>query len=254
MSQNNLHKERVCLNRIPNVEKVHLRGLNAAISTGAETVWTPGSTYARLSSAVAFEAVSSSGNDTAAGTGARTIRVEGLDNSYNVITEDVTLAGATPVALVNTYLAINKLKVLTAGSGLTNAGTIDVRVDSGDVIKRQMQALSGFGLGQDACFHYTVPKGYLALISSIWVEALDIAGDVTSYLLTHDEDGIIRGEGECVLDYDLNVCRGIIDFQTGLKIPEKTLIELRVISSNGAGKFIASAELLLFNVKEYGLL
>jgi hypothetical protein len=69
---------------------------------------------------------SSSANDTAAGTGARTVRIYWMNATGTVSgTEDVTLNGTTAVNLVTTTKCfIEKMEVLTAGSGGVAAGAI----------------------------------------------------------------------------------------------------------------------------------
>jgi hypothetical protein len=69
---------------------------------------------------------SSSASDTAAGVGARTVRITYFDNTgAGPFTEIVTLNGVTPVNTVATTIRfIEKMEVVTAGSTLVNVGTI----------------------------------------------------------------------------------------------------------------------------------
>jgi len=74
---------------------------------------------------------SSSANDAAAGTGARTIRVHFFKYTGGVMTgpfsEDVTLNGTTAVAMGSGGLTfVERIEVLTAGSGGVPAGNISV--------------------------------------------------------------------------------------------------------------------------------
>lgn len=74
---------------------------------------------------------STSASDTAAGTGARTVRLTYFARSGGTITgpftEDVTLNGTTPVNTSNTNICyIDRIEVITAGSGGVNAGTIQL--------------------------------------------------------------------------------------------------------------------------------
>lgn len=73
---------------------------------------------------------SASANDTAAGTGARTIRVVYYDQTLNgPYTEDITLNGTTKVNTVASNICfIEEVYVLTAGSGGVNAGIITLYV------------------------------------------------------------------------------------------------------------------------------
>lgn len=109
-------------------EKIHKFGYNADIGTSFEPIWGEGGAFTWPSSAgVGMSVASSSALDTAAGTGARTVRVEGIKATGAKFSEDVTLNGTTEVALTNTdAIAINRAYVLTAGSGGVNAGDIYV--------------------------------------------------------------------------------------------------------------------------------
>lgn len=113
------------------MQKIHVHGYNGDVDTGAaEDVWTTGGLYPFPTVAAATTIVSGSASDTAAGTGARTVRVIGLDANYLQIQEDIVLNGATPVTLVNTYLRILRASIQTIGSGGTNAGLISIKQSS----------------------------------------------------------------------------------------------------------------------------
>jgi len=58
-------------------ESVHKFGFNSAVDTTLATVWLQGGLYSYLSSASTLYISSSSANDTASGTGARTLTVSG---------------------------------------------------------------------------------------------------------------------------------------------------------------------------------
>lgn len=109
------------------VTKINAFGVNADVDAGTEDVDSAGGTINIPTSAAATNIISSSANDAAAGTGARTCRVIGIDTNYKKLVETVTLNGTTQVVLTGTYLRINSVEVLTAGSGAANAGTIQVR-------------------------------------------------------------------------------------------------------------------------------
>ena len=75
--------------------------------------------------------VSDSADDSAAGPGARTVRVSGINDSGVVTVETVTLNGTTPVSLANSYRRIFSTRVSESGSwDATNAGTITTTLDS----------------------------------------------------------------------------------------------------------------------------
>lgn len=131
------------------------------------TAVTAGSAYVYPAAATVMEVSSSSANDTAAGTGARTILVVGLDANYNSISETVTLNGQTAVNTVNSYLRITYTELLTTGSGNGIAGTLYIGTGAltagvPAVIYWQMEATyNNFSFAG-----FTVPAGYTAYITS----------------------------------------------------------------------------------------
>jgi hypothetical protein len=141
-----------------------------AIGTTPQTI-TPivaaGATYVYPTSATVMKVSSASANDTAAGTGARTILVAGLDTSYNRISETVILNGQTAVNTTNSYLRITYTEILTVGSGAAQAGTIYVgtgTVTSGvpaTVYWQSETTYNNWGFAG-----YTVPAGYTAYVTS----------------------------------------------------------------------------------------
>ena len=109
--------------------------VNAALTAGTE-VAVNGTAYAEQTSGAQRSIKSSSANDAAAGTGARTVRLVfyTLDASGNIqgpYTEILTLNGTTAVPTVNTNIAlIDRLEVLTVGSGLVAAGALSLYTDN----------------------------------------------------------------------------------------------------------------------------
>jgi len=110
------------------MNRLHVQGYNGDIDiASAEDLWSEGGDYPFPAAAAATTIVSASANDTAAGTGARTVAVRGLGSDLGELNETVTLSGATPVTLANSFFRINQIEVLTAGSGGINAGALSVK-------------------------------------------------------------------------------------------------------------------------------
>lgn len=105
-------------------------GATQSVGTTYEDVWSQGGTWVPLAAATTLAVSSSDAADTAAGTGARTLRIEGLDANHIAISEDITLAGLTPVITTELFLFVNRAFVLTGGSDLHNVGTIYIVDDS----------------------------------------------------------------------------------------------------------------------------
>jgi hypothetical protein len=90
-------------------------------------------TYNEQSSAAQRSVASSDADDTAAGTGARTIRITYYDGSgAGPFTEDITLNGTTAVNTAATDIRfVESIEVLTAGASGANEGTITLYVSTG---------------------------------------------------------------------------------------------------------------------------
>jgi hypothetical protein len=142
-------------------------GINSDVQQSTETVWV-GSTAYTFPAAAATLTVSSSSTDDASpsGTGAQTVLIQGLDANYNVISEVVALNGQTAVNTTKSYLRVNKIIVLTAGSGGTSAGTIYAgtgTVTSG--VPAVTVNRTGITSNESESAFYTVPVGYTAFIT-----------------------------------------------------------------------------------------
>lgn len=233
-----------------NITRVALNGQASNTGTTENPIWDAGggSSYAQMTAGTALEVLSSSASDTSAGTGARTITVEGLDSNYTQFTETVTLNGTTPVALSNnSAVAVNKAYVATAGSGLTNAGTITIRTVSGSVTKTRLSQGSFFQ-GTTFDFIYTIPANYTGLLSDIHIGSTALVADLTVCLNTYSSTGIRKTVGISKISQSntgFNPGIGIIYNGRGLQIPEKTLIVLTGRTSTGSAFVTAQAELLL---------
>lgn len=132
---------------VPGVRRVVFAGYNndVDIATAPEDIFPAIETtiIPRVTVAESWEIVSSSINDTAAGTGARTVSVTTLDGSYGEVTQTVTLNGTTAVALTGTHIAPNAGLVLTAGSGGVNDGALTIRVAGGGAARAYISANDG---------------------------------------------------------------------------------------------------------------
>jgi len=140
-------------------------GHNDDIDTGStpEDITNVGGPYVAPTAARVHAIVSTSINDTSAGTGARTVLAYGIDGSYARITETVTLNGTTPVNTVNSYLHIHLMQVDSSGSGSVNAGVITATAATDATVTCQIDATHG----QSESSVYLVPLGYTAYIMRV---------------------------------------------------------------------------------------
>lgn len=173
----------ISFGQVPGHRVFQVQGLNPDVDAGTvpEAIIPQGGLYQWLTSAQAMQIVSTSADDSAAGTGMRTVLVQGLNASLVEIQETVTLNGLTPVALVNTYYRINNVLGLTAGTGTYNIGDVIVRTTVGAITQAFMPAT----FGRDQSCRYTVPAGYNLWPLEGFASLLDIlnAGAYCSFQL-----------------------------------------------------------------------
>jgi tetrahydromethanopterin S-methyltransferase subunit B len=123
---------------------------------------------------------SSSANDSSAGTGARQIKIYYLDQNANgpsleepFFTETVTLNGTTAVNTVATNICfIEKIEVVSVGSGTSNAGTITLFTGTGGTgtaigTIAVGNLITGQGDNLTLWAHHYVPNLYLSDIYAI---------------------------------------------------------------------------------------
>lgn len=106
--------------------------------------------------------VSTSANDTAAGTGVQQVHIHYLDNLYNYQIATVILNGVTPVNTIPTnILRINGMHATAVGTGGNAAGTISLTNLAGTVTYAII--LAGYNTARHGIF--TVPAGKTGYIA-----------------------------------------------------------------------------------------
>lgn len=148
---------------IPGHSLVYIFGYNADVDNVREDMWEIGGTYVFPASPIQMKIVSSSIDDTAAGTGARTVDIHYLDNTYTQQVEAITLNGTTPVNTVATnILRINNIHTMTAGTNGLPVGNISLQNIAGTITYSYIIA----GLNASRQSIYTVPAGKTLYITS----------------------------------------------------------------------------------------
>jgi len=108
-----------------------------------------------LSSAETMNIASDDTDDTSAGTGARTVFIDGLDANHVILQETVTMNGTTNVLTTGSYLRVNTMVVLTAGSSTWNEGAITATASSAATVQQKIGNTDSISKSS----HYTVPAG-----------------------------------------------------------------------------------------------
>ena len=173
----------------------HVFGYNPDVDSSEETVWAINGILGHPASPTIMTVSSSSADDAAAGTGARTVFIEGVNGTGGLVTETVTLDGQTAVSTVNSYDAIERMVVLTVGSGEKNAGLIYIgtgTVTSG--VPAVPYNVMGIGENNAITGHFTCPAGFTAYLTkgSISVGPTVANQFVLGRLKLRGTDGITR--------------------------------------------------------------
>jgi len=120
------------------VKTVHKFGRNDAVGTSFVPIAFSG-VYKTPKAAVALEFVSASADDTAAGTGAREITIEGLDDNFRKVIQVIATNGQTEVAIPTSLTRLFRWYVSATGyyaddSGGSHAGELTIREVAGSAV------------------------------------------------------------------------------------------------------------------------
>ena len=147
-------------------------GYNPTVGSGNyESIWEGSNAYPWMSAADQLEVLSSDANDTSAGTGARTVELQGLDSSWNLLTETVTMNGTSAVTTTGSFLRIFRARVVTGGTSLRNEGTITIRDQDTSTTRALITNGATDGMGQTLMAVYTIPAGKTGYIININVSS-----------------------------------------------------------------------------------
>ena len=189
----------LALNRIGGMEAGIKFGRNSDVDTGTvpEDLWEGGGLYSGHPQNFTPETVdvfSSSSADASGGTGARTVRIRGLktDQSTAYEEEDITLNGTNAVTSINSWWRVNRVKVLTGGSGGANAGVITVRSTT---TTANVFAAVPVGSNQSQIGAFTVPAGQIMVLKRLRIaitRATGAAGSATVSLREREPGGVFQ--------------------------------------------------------------
>jgi hypothetical protein len=227
----------------PSYKSIFKFGNNPIVGNTLETIWDQGGLYAYPASATTMTVSSSSTNDTSSGTGARTVLIFGLNGSYVETSETITLNGQTAVTTTNSYIRMNRAIVLTAGSGVANAGII--YVGTGTVttgVPSNIFTTIAVGTNQTLQTFWTVPANYTAYLYQVNISTGNTSNTkalLRVSLVARPFGGVFNTK-ELITLTDGNHLQ-TYDFP--IKFTEKTDLEVRAISSSGSVDFDVSASM-----------
>ena len=180
----------VSLGLVEGYDMVIVQGENLDVDVAnRENLWPVGGTLVYPVTGEQWEVRSSDANDSATGTGARSVLITYLDDNYIEQELEVALNGSSPVVAGATDMfRLQKFSVATVGSSGFNQGNITVRVagngdDRGRILEGENNSLHGF---------FTVPAGKSAFI--VYGNASCKKNDeaVIDFYMTSGTDGVFR--------------------------------------------------------------
>jgi len=178
---------------------------------------------------------STSANDSAAGTGMRTLQLAPIDGNYAELTPNVfTLNGTTPVPIGTELLGNNGMRGLTAGSVGTNVGNIILENLAGTVTYGII--LAGCGVAYHA--PHVVPAGFTLIIPQLFINVGSAGGGSAQFAQMRTWFAFFNAAGAC------GFMPLIIGNSNGtpyphmadppITIPEKSLFDLRITDASGS--------------------
>lgn len=145
----------VARGQIPGHSTVNVYGYQPAVAQTFIPIWENATTYTFPPAATTMNLAGTAG-DTAQ------ITINGLDTDYLMISEVVTLNGATPVSTTKSFLRVNSMQV-TVGSATNPAGVVTLKDPTNTTIYAQINT----GVGRTQAAIFTVPAGYTYFLSRI---------------------------------------------------------------------------------------
>jgi hypothetical protein len=213
-------------------------GYNGDVGATEEEIITQGGLYYWIPSATALEVVSSSVNDTLAGTGVQKVRISYLDADYSEASQVIDMNGTNPVPLTDTtILRVNSIRATQVGTGLMSAGTISCRTVAGANVVRSI--FTGFTRGRGAT--YTVPLGKVLFLTSITVASGHTApGKVVRWFgRAQVDDTAPTAKINFFMPFFETITEDSllhIDFEMPTRIPATADLKISAVS-DGAGSF-----------------
>ena len=224
-------------------------GYNNDIDIGTETVWSYGGTFSKLNSASTIRLVSSSSNDTKAGTGAQSVVVYGVDGNWQTVIEVVSLSGTSTATTSNTFLGINRIAVYSGGTTNYNEGNITAYASSNNSVQGYIPL--GIGVTQQAFFF--IQADHQCLLDWLYFNFTKVTGGggspvvtvkifVTS-ILVHARYEVFRYTIDTSVENSLEV-----DMPHPILIGEKSFVEVQ--ATTDTNNTVASVRMSYLEIKD----
>jgi hypothetical protein len=219
-------------------------GMNVDVDSNKETIWDGGDIYTYISTAETVAITSTLGADSAAGTGARTVEIQGLDANHNLVYETLTVGGG---AGTQEFLRVFRAKVVTAGTSGINEGTISITSSDTSTELAQIgvdgSGSNAAGRGQTFMALYTVPAGKTAYLTQWTVGCGKQNTDAVATFLARPEGGAWNAKDIITV----SATTYAKDYKIPLQFTEKTDIEVRAYSTTNNSLVSSTFNLILID-------
>ena len=214
-------------------------GRNPNVATSIETVWQHGGIYQYLTTASQIFVYSASADDGVGQIGAIKVTVQGLDENWNIISEELTVNGAGSTA---TFLRVYRAFITDAGSAGYNKGNLIISTQSSGAgtvladIGGDGTGVNFVGYGQTMLALYTVPAGKTAYVTQWTIGVGNYNTSTSAFLRTR-----LPVNGFVMTTRDTMAVSGgfhVKNYSIPLKFDEKTDIEVQAF--DGGGTIISS--------------
>ena len=173
------YKAQVALGQNGDVGLWNKFGFNTDVDIGTEVVASWGGMFVPPTTASTISIVSTSASDTAAGVGAQSVLIYGVNASRQTVIEVVPLDGITPVVTTSTWLGINRLAIYVSGTSQVNIGEITATFVTGSTIQGQIPA----GDGSSQQLIYFTPVDSTSLITYILIKGNKLSGGTSPIII-----------------------------------------------------------------------
>jgi len=214
------HGEVIAEGNLVGHEPVRRFGHNADVAAAWETVYNVSNLRTYLVAGERLQITSSAAADDGAplGNGARTVRIDGLDNNYVAIDETVVMNGVANVLTDAAFFRISCLTVTTAGVTGYNEGTITASNNADTIVLEQIEIQKNASL----CACYTVPAGYILYITQVMATEASNKGSQLGFWARMFGGLWTMKRTVVLLDSGL-----VLPMTIPMKLPQKTDIEIR---------------------------
>lgn len=194
------------------------------------TVWDGTGLYDYLTTATTVTVTSDDPDDNPAGSGARSVEIQGLDQDHNVVLETVDLGGTS----TTTFIRVFRVRVCVSGGTNPNQGVITIAGGGKTLAIIDKLANNADGHGQTNMAIYTVPAGKTAYLTQWTVSSGKQNADTIAKLMVRDTYHPDDGAWNVKDIVEIQATSFNKEYRVPLQFTEKTDIEIRAFSNTGS--------------------